>query len=298
LSRDRPETLKQAIDSVLAQNKSTAGFELIVSDNSENEDVRRMISKNYGNNDFKLVIRNPPLSSREHFQIIISELSNDYAVLFHDDDVMCFDYVEVMSSFLNSNNQVASAIGCNASVFKKDILQPVQQMHSFDYIKRFDNQSDFLSQYLFGKGGKAPFPSYMYNTRFLKKIPIASLPCGKHRDVTLLGSLLEYAPIFWLPNSLMHYRLHGSNDNNTYSAPNRICLLNYMVKSGLKRDDDLIVLFRCDFWYKWFVGQSIKNIFLWRNRIVLKYLLRKFFYFMTKNFFWKGFAARIKKDFL
>jgi len=138
----------------------------------------------------------------------------------------------------------------------------------------------------------------MYNTRFLKKIPIASLPCGKHGDVTLLSSLLEYAPIFWLPNSLMHYRLHGSNDNNTYSAPNRICLLNYMVKSGLKRDDDLIVLFRCDFWYKWFVGQSIKNIFLWRNRIVLKYLLRKFFYFMTKIFFWKGFAARIKKDFL
>jgi len=298
LSRDRPETLKQAINSVLAQNKSTAGFELIVSDNSENEDVRRMISKNYGNNDFKLIIRNPSLSSREHFQIIVSELDRDYAVLFHDDDIMHPNYVEAMSSFLDSSNQVASAIGCNASVFKKDILQPMYQMHSFDCIKRFDNQSDFLSQYLFGRGGKAPFPGYMYNTRFLKKIPIALLPCGKHGDVTLLSSLLKCAPIFWLPNSLMHSRLHGLNDNNTYSVPNRICLLNYMVKSGLMRDDESIVLFRCDFWYKWFVGQSIKNIFLWKNRVVLKFLSLKFFYFMTKKIFWKGFAARIKKDFL
>jgi len=45
LSRDRSEFLKQAIDSVLAQNEPLVEFELIVSDNSENENVAKMIEK-------------------------------------------------------------------------------------------------------------------------------------------------------------------------------------------------------------------------------------------------------------
>jgi cellulose synthase/poly-beta-1,6-N-acetylglucosamine synthase-like glycosyltransferase len=298
LSRDRPEYLKQAIDSVLNQNKGLVEFELVVSDNSEKKEVRKMISENYESGNFKLITRKPVLSSRKHLRMVISELSSEYAVLFHDDDVMHPDYVKNMSSFLVNINQAFSAVGCNALVFKKNFSKCTQQMHSFKYVKSFSSQSDFLSQYLFGNSGKVPFPSYMYNTKFLKKISITSLPCGKHGDVTLLCSLLNYGPIFWLPDSLMYYRLHDSNDNNVYSISNRICLLNYMARSGLERGDDLMILFRCDFWYKWFVGQNIKNIFLWRNKIVFKFLFLKSLYFMHKMIFWKGFAARIKKDFL
>lgn len=256
-----------------------------------------MINDNYESGSFKLVRRKPALSSREHFQIVISELSSEYAVLFHDDDVMHPDYVKNMSSFLVGINQVVSAVGCNAFIFKKNILKCVQKMYDFESVKLFNNQGDFLSQYLFGRG-KAPFPSYIYNTKFLKKISITSLPCGKHGDVTLLSSLLDYAPIFWLPDSLMYLRLHASNDNNIYSVPNRICLLNYMARSGLERSSDLMTLFRCDFWYKWFIGQNIKKVFLWKNKIVFKFLFFKAFFFMGKIIFWKALVARIKKDFL
>ena len=196
LSRDRPEYLKQAIDSVLNQNKGLVDFELVVSDNSEKKEVGKMISENYQSTDFRLLVRNPTLSSREHLKIVISELSSEYAVLFHDDDVMHPDYVKNMSLFLVNINQAVSAVGCNAFIFKKNILKCAQQMHDFESVKLFNSQSDFLSQYLFGMGGKAPFPSYIYNTKFLKKISITSLPCGKHGDVTLLSSLLDYAPIF------------------------------------------------------------------------------------------------------
>ena len=298
LSRDRPEYLKQAIDSVLNQNKGLVDFELVVSDNSEKKEVGKMISENYQSTDFRLLVRNPTLSSREHLKIVISELSSEYAVLFHDDDVMHPDYVKNMSLFLVNINQAVSAVGCNAFIFKKNILKCAQQMHDFESVKLFNSQSDFLSQYLFGMGGKAPFPSYIYNTKFLKKISITSLPCGKHGDVTLLSSLLDYAPIFWLPDSLMYLRLHASNDNNIYSVPNRICLLNYMARSGLERSSDLMTLFRCDFWYKWFIGQNIKKVFLWRNKIVFKFLFFKAFFFMGKMIFWKALVARIKKDFL
>ena len=71
-----------------------------------------------------------------------------------------------------------------------------------------------------------------------------------------------------------------------------------MATNGLERNSDLMTLFRCDYWYKWFIKQSIKNIFLWRNRVVLKFLLIKLFYFMNKTIFWKGVVARLKRDLL
>lgn len=298
LSRDRPEYLKQSINSVLNQNRGLVKFELIVSDNSEGTGVERMIGENYESDSFKFITRRPALSSREHFQAVISELSGEYAVLFHDDDIMHPDYFRVMSLFVSEKNQTISAVGCNAYFFKNEALKYKKKMHGFEYIKSFNSRKDFLTQYLFGTGGKAPYSGYMYNTKFLKKISIASLPCGKHGDVTLLSSLLDHGAILWLPAPLMHYRMHDSNDNNVYSAPNRICLLNYMAKSGLNRKDDLMVLFRCDFWYKWFLEQDIKNIFLWRNKIVFKFLFFKSLYFMNKVIFWRGLAARVKKDFL
>ena len=298
LSRDRPEFLKQAIDSVLAQNEPLVEFELIVSDNSENENVAKMIEKNYEIDSFKVITRTPTLSSRDHFQLVVSELTSEYTVLFHDDDVLHPDYIKTMCAFLENTNEIVSAVGCNAFIFRKNIKKCADKMHSFRVVKSFNKRRDFLSQYLFGNGGKAPFPSYMYNTKFLKEVSINELPCGKHGDVTLLSTLLDYGEIFWVPDVLMYSRLHNLNDNNVYNLANRICLLNFMVKNGLSRNDDLIVLLRCDYWYKWFIGQKIRNIFFWRNKIVFKFLFFKFFNLMYKVNFWKGIFARIKRDFL
>ena len=47
LSRNRPLFLKVAIDSALNQNYSQIKFEIIVSDNSDNENISKMIKENY-----------------------------------------------------------------------------------------------------------------------------------------------------------------------------------------------------------------------------------------------------------
>ena len=46
LSRNRPLFLKVAIDSVLNQNHSQIKFEIIVSDNSDNESICKKIEEN------------------------------------------------------------------------------------------------------------------------------------------------------------------------------------------------------------------------------------------------------------
>jgi glycosyltransferase involved in cell wall biosynthesis len=47
LSRDRPKYLKESLDSVLNQNLSKVAVKVIVSDNSEKEEVRKMIERDY-----------------------------------------------------------------------------------------------------------------------------------------------------------------------------------------------------------------------------------------------------------
>ena len=62
LSRDRPVFLKQAIDSILNQQIQIE-FELIISDNSVGDEVKKMIDKSYSQRKFKYYKVNPTLSA-------------------------------------------------------------------------------------------------------------------------------------------------------------------------------------------------------------------------------------------
>ena len=53
LSRDRPDYLKETIQSVLNQKISREKIEIIISDNSDKNDVKGMISQNYPNSNLK-----------------------------------------------------------------------------------------------------------------------------------------------------------------------------------------------------------------------------------------------------
>ena len=240
LSRDRPKFLREAIDSILNQNQSLMKFEIVVSDNSKSGDVSKMISKHYSTKNFKYIKRGGMLSSREHFRLVVSELNSKYAVLFHDDDVLFPNYIKIMSSSLQDN---IAAIGCNALVFKSSILNAKIKMHKFFLPKWFNSEKFFLEQYLPGSGGIAPYPSYLYRTAYLKQaflnIPIK----GKHSDVAILSSLLNYGEILWLESPLMYYRVHDSNDSVVESIPDRLALIYYMKSKGIDKNSIKILFF-------------------------------------------------------
>ena len=118
LSRDRPNFLKETIDSVLNQDQFHIKYELIISDNSESSDVKKMISKYYKNHELKYMSVNPPTSAIEHFQMIVSKIKSEFAILLHDDDVLRSDYLKNMFLAIKENNVVA--VGCNAKIFKNN----------------------------------------------------------------------------------------------------------------------------------------------------------------------------------
>lgn len=294
LSRDRPVFLKQAIDSILNQ-QFPLEFELIISDNSENSNVKKMITESYSQRKFKYSKVNPPLSANDHFQLVVSKLNKEFAILLHDDDIVSSNYINEMFQAINEDNVVA--VGCNAKIFTNNILHAIKNSHSFDKPKRFNNEKIFLSQYLPGNKGNAPYPSYIYRTKYLKKaflnIPIK----GKHSDVAMLSSLLSFGEILWLEKKLMYYRVHNSNDSATESIPDRIRLMNYMKKKGIDRNCINFVLFRVLFWIRWVDQQniSLKNLKNLKFRKVLTSILLIILKLSYRLNFWLIIFQRYRK---
>jgi cellulose synthase/poly-beta-1,6-N-acetylglucosamine synthase-like glycosyltransferase len=295
LSRDRPNFLSKTIESATNLNASDISYEIIISDNSESDDVNNLFKENYSKS-HKISYRRriPTVSSSSHYQLVIEELNSEYAVIFHDDDIFHPDYLMKISPILL--NQSFSAIGCNALIFKKEIKDGFKKMHEFSQIKKFNRKKDFIRQYLVGNGGVAAFPGYIYKTEYLKKISFLDLPSGKHADVALLASLIKYGDIIWLADTLIYYRTHITNDSASESIVDRLSLLRYMFSNGISRSSKSVFLFRYFYWFNWLrqKGLSTKDIFEWRYRKSLKFLFFGAPRFLFSSYFMKIILKRIK----
>lgn len=293
LSRDRPEYLRETIDSVLRQKMSNKKYEIVISDNSVKNDVQRMIERDYSNYDIKYTRRIPSLSLMRHFQVIISECDSEYTVLFHDDDVMHPDYLKIMIPFIRREN--VAAVGCNSSVFTDEISSPDGELHHFKSVKTFINENDFLLSYMPWSGGIAPMPSYIFKTEYLKEVEFKRISREDNfSDTLMLSSVLEYGSIVWVPDLLMHYRVHASNEHMKLYTVDNIAVLNRMHRNGLDKNTSLMPM-RFSYLLIWFLRQDIKNIFSWRNKIIFKFLFfNSFRLALTKNF-WISFSNRFFK---
>jgi len=287
LSRDRPKYLKESVESVLKQKASKEKFKIIISDNSEKDEVEEMIGRDYSSKDLKYIRRKPTLSPIEHFQLVISECEEKYVVLFHDDDVMHPDYIETMWEFIQREG--VAAVGCNEFVFKEKFAKSLRaKPHSFKSPETFISEKDFLKQYIPGSNGVSVFPGYVYNAACLKKIRLNNVRRkGGVSDILMLNSLLNHGSIVWIPNYLVYYRLHDSNDGNNLYTVDHIQLLNRMAHNGLNKST-VAAPMRFNYMLQWFLAQRFKNLFQWRNRTVFKYLFFKSFYLMSKPDLWKS----------
>mgnify|MGYP000047004114 CR=1 FL=1 len=294
LSRNRPDFLKEAIDSVLNQNHSLIKFEIIISDNSENDDVQKMIDRDYAQKNLKYIRRDSNLSFEVHCQLVASELSAKYAVLFHDDDILLPDYMETMSSFLNSND--IAAVGCNAMILKGDVLTSNRCMRNFSTSIKFDKEKDFLERYLPGNNGMAPLPGYMYRTKYLKQAYLNMTIIGKHSDAVMLSSLLNYGEIVWLEKILMNYRVHSSNISVLEKVTDRLVAHQYMIKKGVEENSTNFILARITFWSRWILqqGRFLSNITRWRYRTVVLSILLRIIKISMRPHFWKIIFLRFK----
>jgi glycosyltransferase involved in cell wall biosynthesis len=292
LARDRAALLEETLDSILAQDYSEFEIEIVVSDNSETEVVKNLLSEySLINNKVKYIRRYPPLRHDLHFQAIIDDCSADYLVMFHDDDIMHPNYVRTMLPILIDNNIVA--LGCNAYLFRSKLLNNLRKMHNFQSLKIFDNHKDFLECYLVGNGGIAPYPGYMYKTEFIKKTKASTFYYG---DVNNLSNLLNFGSIGVVPDALMYYRVHSGNSSRHENILDRKKLLNYMFSKGIDPSSTPVFLSKYLYYLTWIrqQGSFFLNIYKWRYRIVTKFLLFKSIKVLLTSYFWTTILKKLK----
>ena len=288
LSRDRPIYIKEAIESIISQTDVKISYELIISDNSEKEDVSDLFDKYYSkSSQIKYLRRRPTLSSFEHFHIVINEFNAKYSMIFHDDDILHPEYLKNVTPHIINNSN--AALSTNAVIFKHQFESGKKLMHHFKDVKRFEDKKTFLNQYLPGNGGIAPFSGYIFKTSCLQAITFKSLISGKHLDVSLLASLLDYGSIVWLPCVSMYYRVHEQNDSATEVISDRLCLLRYMFLNGVDRSSSQVNLYKCIYWFNWLrqKGSFFSNLSTFRYKVVVMFLLKSSIALILTSYFWR-----------
>lgn len=252
LSSNRPNFIGETIDSIAGQ--SSKNFKLIVSDNSSNDEVEKLIKNKY--QDLSYIRRTPRLPALEHFKTVLSEVKSEYFVIFHDDDLMHEDYISRMVEVLDQDASL-SAVGCNAWIIKDDNITKRIFFQQKERKKIIRTNEDLITPYLRFLDRVAPFPGYMYRTEKVKGLFLDASEGGKYSDTSFLMKVAARSSICWLKDPLMYYRFHSGNDSGENSIPQHLRLLRFIFKNtSLERQDDLINQYKFAYWLKWILNRD------------------------------------------
>ena len=228
MTRNRTDYLFEAIDSILLQDSKD--FELIISDNSSDDSVKSVLSDKYDiGKTFKYLQRLPELLWIDHLNTIISEVTADFFMIFHDDDIMFPSMVSSMMPIIINDDSVV-AVGSNAYIIKntKKTSKKLKMASHKEYLTEFNNAESFISTYLDSKGS-FPFPSYIYRSINIKNTMFDSSKGGKYCDVSFLMDIMNYGKIVCLNEPKMFYRFHNNQLSSDDDFLNRNKLIRYIT---------------------------------------------------------------------
>jgi glycosyltransferase involved in cell wall biosynthesis len=245
LSHDRPDFLRQTLHSILEQ--TNRDFELVVSDNSSNDEVEQMMRAEFPHVEYRR--RTPMLQYLAHFNSCIDEATSDYFCLFHDDDWMHPDFVNQTMKALDAHPQVV-ACACNAKIETMGEIGARTSFRALGKLVWIPTVRDLARRYFSrAQSGIAPFPAYIYRRSLVGDVRVP-VDGGKYADVTLLLELATKGPVLWLNEALMTYRIHGANVGTSENMRDRLKLLGYLKKNLTLLGKDVLADYRCSFIYK------------------------------------------------
>ena len=220
MCRDRPGYFSEVVESILSSCADIG--ELVISDNSVGDEIQ-MLSKKYAGR--ARYIKRGNLDSGKHFETVFGEVTAEFFVVFHDDDVMLEGYVQRMYDQIKGDLNCA-ALGCNAYVYGNN-----SKLYSTHKSDRIENQAKLLRGYFGIKTSCPPFPSYMYRSSLVKGLANDNSEAGKYSDVTFLCKVLERGCIRWVSEPNMIYRFHNNNDSRKSDLGSKFKLVKHCIKN-------------------------------------------------------------------
>lgn len=273
LSYNRPNYLKETLNSVSSQ--SYKDMEIIVSDNSTTDEVEKMIQTLYPEITYRR--RNPRLKPIVHFQTVFLEVSSDYFMLFHDDDIMLQRCVEMLAEELDGFRECV-AVSCNALIMYGNVVSKNRMFQAKMPKIDIHNPTDLARKYLGFYGETAPYPGYMYRRSAVYGMIPYYHEGRKYGDVAYLMKIAGVGKIRWVNIPLMYYRIHQNNDTAAVRIPELFNLLSLICqKTDIKRNDVDVTIFKIKHWLAWrrsIIKMGSRDKYPWRFRCVTFSLLK------------------------
>jgi glycosyltransferase involved in cell wall biosynthesis len=227
LSHNRLDTVIETLMSVI--NAAEGLADIIVSDNSSDEDVAIQITKRFS--DIPIIIQKEAKGAITHLNAAINfalSQSYKYLTIFHDDDLMIKNFVSNSLKDFESNNQLV-ATACNAYIEMDGAIKRTCYKRAQVFLR--SSHVEFLKRYLSLSGnGLAPFPGYMYRLSSLVKRRFDISQGGRHADVSFLNELLKKGDINWRSDVSMVYRVHSGSSGASELIIDRNSQIKYAKK--------------------------------------------------------------------
>jgi hypothetical protein len=142
------------------------------------------------------------------------------------------------------------ACGCNAHIETFGKLDSSPSFRTLGKTERINTSRDLARRYFSrAQNGIAPFPGYVYRRSIVGDVRLP-LEGGKYSDVSWLLELAKKAPMVWVAEPLMTYRMHGGNDGGIESPRDRLRLLSFLKRNVDVLGKDLLSDYRSSFIYK------------------------------------------------
>ena len=234
-THNRPDLVLNSIESIL--NQTYSSFELIISDNSTNDNTQSLIYNTYGNK-IKYYRRVPSVTPIEHLNLILKDVSGDYFMIFHDDDVMHKNMLETLYFKIVRRKSII-AVGANARVIENGHLTNKRYYPKLKVDISITEKEEIVLAYL--KTGIVPFPSYLYRSEVAKRLRFNINNGGNFCDAAFIFDLLSLGSIIFSADPLMDYSKRKNQVDQNFAFMYRIKLLRYFSKmSEFKRNSPLI----------------------------------------------------------
>lgn len=204
LTYNRSHYLEQCLDSLINQTKD--GFEIIVINNGSTDETVEILSRY---NNIKIVKHEKNIGGAGGMNSAIELADRKLMMIFHDDDVLPPEYVDVAIRAFN-NNSLLDAVGAGFRYFRN-----MAEISWFD--KKFKQDVRVCSKKQLAQKCYMGFPlcfsSLVYKSELIKMAEIKDHVYGKIADRPLVFDCIKDENKIALIDCKIAYRLHPNQDS-------------------------------------------------------------------------------------
>lgn len=207
---NRAEFLKETLISICEQ--SAPGFDILVLDNASTDNTKEVfegIKKQYPSRNMVFVGSEKNIGGVANIDRARKMAKKEWAMLFHDDDLMHPDYVKNAMDLL-AQHPDAVMVSCTYTPLENPDDKNWEAFSNDAYVTEIKDFAALMFGFIMHN-----FASTIYKTALLKECAFKENIYGKILDRPFMLDVAKHGKTLILKDPYIRYRLHPGQDTNT-----------------------------------------------------------------------------------